>query len=43
MEITTNLVEDLANLSKLRFEEAEKESIRKDLEKWSDLLRSWRP
>ena len=33
MEINTALVDQLANLSRLQFEDSEKESIRKDLEK----------
>ncbi|MBY0480189.1 MAG: Asp-tRNA(Asn)/Glu-tRNA(Gln) amidotransferase subunit GatC [Chitinophagaceae bacterium] len=33
MEISTELVENLANLSKLRFEEAEKTAIQQDLER----------
>ena len=33
MEITTQLVENLANLSKLRFEEAEQLAIQADLQK----------
>lgn len=33
MEITTQLVENLANLSKLRFEEADKTAIQQDLQK----------